>query len=125
MKKEFKMKKTKTAIAILSLLATIGAAKAVETTTTTTQYSQSLDESSTSSLKTILPMVSSDREINRALNTKINSYDDLRSTVSSSVLNGVVKLNGIVDRNSQKDFVVMITESIPGVVRIENLISVR
>jgi osmotically-inducible protein OsmY len=119
------MKKAKTTIAILSLLATIGAAKAVETTTTTTQYSQSLDESSTSSLKTILPIKNSDKEINMVLAAKINSYDDLRSNVSSSVLNGVVNLSGIVDRTSQKDFVVMITESIPGVIRIENLISVR
>ncbi len=107
------------------MLAAVGSANAVETTTTTTQYTQKIDESTTSSQRLIFPEKSSDKEILRQLDAKINSYTDLRNEVSSNAQDGVVTLKGKVDRASQKDFSAMMAAAIPGVVRVDNLITVR
>ena len=119
------MKKTNITMGMLAILATMGAANAAETTTTTTQYTQKIDESTTSSQRLILPEKSSDKEIIRILDAKINSYADLRNDVSCSVQDGVVNLKGIVDSPSQKDFAAMLAAAVPGVIRVDNLISIK
>lgn len=120
-----KTKKINTAIATLVILITMGAANAVETTTTTTQYTQTIDESSISSQRLIYPEKSSDKEILRLLDAKINSYADLRNDVWSSAHDGVISLKGTVDKTSQKDFTGMMAAAIPGVIRVDNLIAVK
>ena len=119
------MKKTNITIAILAIFATMGIANAAETTTTTTQYTQKIDESSTSSQRLILPENESDREIFKLLDARINSYADLRGDVSCTVQDGVVNLKGKVNRASQKDFAAMMATAVPGVIRVDNLISVK
>ena len=119
------MKQLNLTIAILTVLATMSTANAAETTTTTTEYTQKVDESITSSKRLIVAEKKSDREIHKSLDARIDIYPNLNDEVSFTVQDGIVILKGAVENTSDKDYTAMMAAAIPGVSRVDNLITVE
>ncbi len=114
------MKKLNLTLAILTALSTTQIAYA-ETTVTTTEYTQKTNESIVSQAT----IKKSDKEIIKSLDNRINNYPDLKNSVSFIVQDGIVILKGSVDMRSQKDYTAMMASATPGVVRVDNLISIK
>lgn len=124
------MKTINLTIATLAILITMNTASTAQTTTNTTEsFTYTKDDqdnkSILSSKKSMTVERKTDKEILKLLDSKINEYPDLDDDVSFSVREGVIILKGTVENTSERGHAGMLAESIPGVIRVDNLIDVE
>lgn len=116
------MKTINISLATLGLFCLIGVASAVQTTTTTTESYTSDGGSVTTSKTLVVTEKRSDKEISKLLTEKIDGYLD---DVAFTVQDGVVILSGKAKTMNEKTQAANLAESIPGVVTVNNLISIE
>ncbi len=120
------MKKINTRLTALAVLTTV-VINTSQAATTTTEYSYTKEarDGSVTSKTMVVSERKTDKEILKLLDAKIDGYPALDDDVSFTVDDGIVALKGTVDNTSERDHAGLIAESIPGVMRVDNLINLE